>query len=1643
MNSSVNSSKRQVFFKVLALIAITSLLFTGGGFSASAQGLQPGTDANPPSSLGGCANSLSEIGYSAQTGKVSFIGSAAKSPIAQPNQLRAVSPEQAARAYLSVCGSLFGLGDQATELHLLRQSQAEGGRAVLRFQQVYQGVPVYGAQLVVQLNAANNVLMVSGEMSPVSKLAITPGVDAAKAQEIALQSVAQEYGVSSDGLTLTASTPALNIYDPKLIQMDGNGTALVWVMTVSQDGPPPVRQLVMVDAKSGKIALSLNLLETDSNRRTYDMGNTTTYPGTLVCDDTNPTCAGGDAHEVNAHVYAADTYNFYWDYHGRDSIDNAGMLLYSHVHYDVGYCNAFWNGLRMTYGDGCFIVVDDVVAHEMTHGVTEYESGLVYANQSGAINESFSDIWGEWIDLTNGKGNDASSERWKVGEDTSMGAIRNMQDPTLFGDPNRMDSPNYYWGSSDNGGVHTNSGVGNKAAYLITDGDTFNSYTVSGLGITKAAKIYYEVQTNILTPSSDYYALYLGLYQACNNLIGTSGIIADDCTQVRNATLATEMDHYPPPPAPANDDFNFPTIISSVPYTTSQNIAGATTAIDDPSFSCVSGQKSNSVWYRYTPAANVTLNLDTFGSNFDTVLAVWTGSRGSLTSVACNDDAAGGVQSQVSFGAAAGVNYYIEAASFYAGGGTLTLNASAAGATTWVTKTAMSKARSRPAAAAVGGKVYVIGGESATFGFSIKGGSAGADAESWTEQVWTSSVEEYNPALNSWMSKAPKTTAVSNTSAAVLYNKIYVPGGWNGTVAQSVVEVYDPALNSWSSVAPLPAAQYGHAVAAVGSKLYVIGGYNGTSYLNTCYAYDLGLNSWSGCAPMTYARGFAAAGVVNGKIYVVGGRDGTNSDFNYVEEYDPVANTWATKTAMSTARGGPGAVGYGSYLYVCGGGWSSYLTSCAKFDPAANTWSAFDPLNSGRRTLAMVEANGKLYAEGGYNGSYLAVNEENASPIPPAPLNVAASDSTFTDKVQVTWDAATGATNYQVYRATTVDGTKTLLFTIPASPYDDTTAAIGTAYYYWVKACNGSGCSDFSAWDNGWRNLTAPANVAASDGAYADKVRVTWDTVIGADNYWVFRADSAGGTKTLLGTPAAAPYDDATGTPGVTYYYWLKACNSFGYCSDYSAYNTGWRTGPLFGKDSPFNGVTNRPLSLTLYWKASSGATSYEYCVDTTNDDACAGSWVSTGLTRSAALSGLGLATTYYWQARAISVLTTTYADGGAWWSFTTGNVPAAFNKTSPANAATNQPGSLSLQWAVSSGAASYEYCYDTLNDNTCNGSWVSTGTTRSAALSGLSASTTYYWQARAINSFGTTYANGGAWWSFRTGAVPAAFGKDSPFNGVVKKPLSLTLYWKASSGAVSYEYCYDTVNDNVCNRSWISTGLTRNAAISGLSTGTTYYWQVRALSGFATTVADGGVWWSFTTGNLPAAFNKTSPANLASNQAGNLNLQWGASSGATTYEYCYDTLNDNTCNATWVSAGAGTSAAISGLSVATTYYWQVRAVNNIGTTYANSNAWWSFTTGLPAAFDKDSPFNAARNKPLSLTLYWKASSGASSYEYCFDTINNGNCDGSWVSTGTIRNALIGGLSRGTTYYWQVRAVNGFGATLANSGAWWSFTTIP
>ncbi len=463
------------------------------------------------------------------------------------------SPEAIARAFLASPRSRVSSPDAATELVLTSVSPSAANGTVVRFGQKVDGVPVFGAEVLVDLTASGDVRSAASESlpgsAPDSKSSITP----AQASSAALDDVARSTGAPVASLHASAAQPW--IFDARILGMSGPSRAtLVWRTEVTGSAGRSVNRLVLVDADTGTVTLDLDQIENARNRQVCDANHTSSQ---VPCTD--PARTEGSAPSAIADLDAAydfsgDTYDFFFTRFGRDSMDNQGMPLVSTVRYcegsDCPFANAYWDGVQMVYGDG--YAIDDVVAHELTHGVTEHMSDLIYYGQSGAINESLSDTFGEFVDLTNSGGTDTPSARWQLGEDLpGTGALRNMADPPLFGDPDRMGSPLYYNGSSDNAGVHTNSGVGNKLAYLLTDGGTFNGRTVTGLGLTKAPLIIYWA-ANLLTASSDYQGYGNALQASCASLVGTSGITEDDCAQVETAARAVEIiPTYTAPLAPA------------------------------------------------------------------------------------------------------------------------------------------------------------------------------------------------------------------------------------------------------------------------------------------------------------------------------------------------------------------------------------------------------------------------------------------------------------------------------------------------------------------------------------------------------------------------------------------------------------------------------------------------------------------------------------------------------------------------------------------------------------------------------------------------------------------------------------------------------------------------------------------------------------------------------------------------------------------------------------------------------------------------------------------------------------------------------------------------------------------------------------
>ncbi|MBI2424987.1 MAG: M4 family metallopeptidase [Candidatus Hydrogenedentes bacterium] len=465
-------------------------------------------------------------------------------------------------SFFTTYQSAFGVTSASTAFSP-QSTRERNGVTYVRLAQTYGGLPVYASQAVVALGASGQVSQVMSDILRDSSLldggvvSLDPALTAVRASTLAREAIAGLYSDVAVSQLGVRGAATLMVFDPKIVGLPG-AAQLVWRMRIATGTGRPVQQEVLVDAHSGKIALRFSLLHDALDRTIFDADGDNTAPiEPARVEGGGPT---GIADVDSAYDFFGDTYDFYQTEHGRDGVDDAGLPIVATVR--LPFFNAFWDSIDLAMSIGAGLAVDDVIAHEYTHGVTQFESDLIYFGFSGAMNESFSDIWGEFVDLTNGTGNDSANVRWLIGEDiagegdpegddtedeeddeepqpTDTNAFRSMSDPTVFGDPDRLGSPLLFNTNTflDNGGVHINSGIGNKLCYLLTDGDIFNGQTVEGMGISVVADLFYQAQL-MLTPASDYNDLYDALGAGASAL----GLTFEDRLNIAAAGRAVEIE---------------------------------------------------------------------------------------------------------------------------------------------------------------------------------------------------------------------------------------------------------------------------------------------------------------------------------------------------------------------------------------------------------------------------------------------------------------------------------------------------------------------------------------------------------------------------------------------------------------------------------------------------------------------------------------------------------------------------------------------------------------------------------------------------------------------------------------------------------------------------------------------------------------------------------------------------------------------------------------------------------------------------------------------------------------------------------------------------------------------------------------------
>ena len=522
----------------------------------------------------------------------------------------AVAAEAALRPVLPPILAPFRL--TPSDLVLRKMNVDDNGGRHFRYTQTFNGAPVIGGDLVVHVDVKGAIYSINGsargDISGVLGGSPIP------------QSAAMTR-ISHDARFAGLATSAVRtVY---IETADGEMHKAYEATVTGMRGKDPKRDLVYVDLDSGDIVADYPQIYFVESRKVYSLSGGTSLPGALKRSEGQAATTDTDIN--SAYDGTGDAYEAYKNFFNRDSYNNAGGGLVSSVHYSTNYCNAYWDGTQMVYGDGdssqgCAPLARavDVTAHELTHGVTASESNLNYSGESGGMNEAMSDIFGAFVEAwTDGGKNGTlavSANTWKIGEVILPPALRYMCDP--FADGASAD----FWTSSvGNLDVHYSSGVGNLAFCMLSQGGTHprnkSTVNVPAIGMAKAIRILYKAQIDILTSTAKYASVRTAMEQAATAL-GYDQATKD---AVGCAWAAVGVGTAPSTCASGGGGGSGDgTLTSNTPVS---GISGATGA--------------QQFWKLDVPAAQTTLTFTITGGTGDADLYVQVGTKPTLTAYAC------------------------------------------------------------------------------------------------------------------------------------------------------------------------------------------------------------------------------------------------------------------------------------------------------------------------------------------------------------------------------------------------------------------------------------------------------------------------------------------------------------------------------------------------------------------------------------------------------------------------------------------------------------------------------------------------------------------------------------------------------------------------------------------------------------------------------------------------------------------------------------------------------------------------------------------------------------------------------------------------------------------------------------------------
>lgn len=551
-------------------------------------------------------NKLNKVQITKDSADASFIFIENKT-LTTPSSKAKISVEQVRLDFLEKNKATLGIEKPKDELKVISEENDEAGGTHIRMQQLIGEVPIYGAELVLHLKQSQ-VTSLNGRAFRTQNIDVNPSFQAQKAIELAFNDLGKSTILQTQGLTGQLTQFQKNEVE-LIVYPIGGKFRLAYQLSVRPNLLE--RWVYFVDAHTGEVldkfshtctldgvykTTAKDLNGKNQEFKIYEKGGVyylidatqTMYNSSKSTMPDNPVGAiwtidalnskigdnsemqlshvtsqngtSWNATAVSAHVNATYCYNYYKNTFGRNSLNANGGSIVSVINIadedGKGLDNAFWNGEFMAYGNGRsdfkpLAGALDVAGHEMTHGVVESTARLEYRNQSGAMNESFADIFGALIDR----------DDWLLGEDVVLktsfptGALRSLQDPNQGGtslrnagyQPKTMSQYMYLKDTEDedNGGVHINSGIPNYAFYLFASN--------SSVGKDKAEKVYYQALTKYLTRTSKFLDLRLAIIQSAKDLYGEGAITTAAASAFDAVGIVTSGGTTTNPPKENND----------------------------------------------------------------------------------------------------------------------------------------------------------------------------------------------------------------------------------------------------------------------------------------------------------------------------------------------------------------------------------------------------------------------------------------------------------------------------------------------------------------------------------------------------------------------------------------------------------------------------------------------------------------------------------------------------------------------------------------------------------------------------------------------------------------------------------------------------------------------------------------------------------------------------------------------------------------------------------------------------------------------------------------------------------------------------------------------------------------------------------